>query len=97
MLCLLPAFAGVACGEELLCGGGYLAGSEEARVHVGAVRSSLAAAAAAMSAAGVGRGTLRGSMMLLQSLRASAVGGKALCFVHCGCSYVCCGQSCAAV
>lgn len=53
-------------------------------MHVGAVRSSLAAAAAAMAAAGVGRGTLRGSMMLLQSLRASAAAGEALCCVHCG-------------
>ncbi|GLC64972.1 LisH domain-containing protein armc9 [Pleodorina starrii] len=49
-------------GEELLCGSGYLASSRGAREHLGAVRCSVAAAAAAMAAAGMS--SLRGSVLL---------------------------------
>ncbi|GIL56324.1 hypothetical protein Vafri_11698 [Volvox africanus] len=53
---------GEPCGEELLCGGGYLASSQAAREHLGAVRCSVAAAAAAMAAAGLP--SVRGSVLL---------------------------------
>ncbi|GLI60240.1 hypothetical protein VaNZ11_002329 [Volvox africanus] len=53
---------GEPCGEELLCGGGYLASSQAAREHLGAVRCSVAAAAAAMAAAGLS--SVRGSVLL---------------------------------